>query len=322
MASSSPGLGTDAAGPSGALHLCPVPRPHLPPVYDLRCAGQPGMVPHLTRATLLLPDQDLDSRVMVPASLALAAYLAGLDDVCGTWPLLHLPSADWHALLNLIVWRVLPRPKLAACKEDPSTAWQLLVHRDAEYKPRDGCLLPSTGKSLGREAREARLPRPRLELCGTEAAQQEQLRVQREADRAFWLASANCDQTADKRWQVYFLIRQGEARRAAAAARFSVGPQELASAGDHVHVHRLVCWWLAPCESVGPEEVPRLDALFATPVPSSPASAGGTWPGVRLRRCPSSSKCGPSSGPSSAAKKASMQPTASGAARQPCSSWS
>ena len=304
MASSSPGLGTDAAGPSGALHLSPVPHPHLPPVYDLRCAGQPGIVPHLTRATLLLPDQDLDSRVMVPASLALAAYLAGLDDVCGTWPLLHIPSADWHALLNFIAWRVLPRAKLAACKEDPSTAWQLLVHRGVEYKPRDGCLLPSRGKALCREAREARLPRPCPALSGADAAQQEQLPVQREADRAFWLARANCAQTKDERWELAFSFRrEAEARRAVWArgswpARATTSTCTGWCAGGWLPVSlwsRRRCPGWTPC-------------LRATPACSSPASAGGTWPGARLHSWPSSTTRARCSAASCAARMLGRQP--------------
>ena len=55
-------------------------------------------------------------RVLLPPSLALGAFLAGLDDVRGTWPDLHIAFGQWRALMNFIAWRVLPDGLLDSCR--------------------------------------------------------------------------------------------------------------------------------------------------------------------------------------------------------------
>ena len=55
-------------------------------------------------------------RVLVPARMALGAFMAGLNDMHGTWPDLHIAFADWRAMLNFIAWSILPDKLLDSCR--------------------------------------------------------------------------------------------------------------------------------------------------------------------------------------------------------------
>ena len=104
-------------------------RTHLPPAVQ---APAGHAQPEALRAADL---------VQLFGRLGLAMFLAGLDAVHGSWPLLHCAADQWAALINFCAWRVLPSRRLAPYRSEEHRAWELLQTRERD------CLLP---KSRGR----------------------------------------------------------------------------------------------------------------------------------------------------------------------------
>ena len=159
-----------------------------------------------------------NDRVLLLAQLGLAMFLAGLDDVAGTWPHLHCHQGHWRSLFNFLAWRVLPAELLAGFGEDAKfhSAWTLLQWTD-DWEPKQECLLPrSENQGLDALANDARRPRQpsRSERALLTA---EQLHEQRQRDRAFWLHAADCFRSDNGRWVLFFRLNAGHLKRSAAA---------------------------------------------------------------------------------------------------------
>ena len=213
-------------------------RTHLPPAVQ---APAGHAQPEALRAADL---------VQLFGRLGLAMFLAGLDAVHGSWPLLHCAADQWAALINFCAWRVLPSRRLAPYRSEEHRAWELLPTRERD------CLLPKRrGRNMTPAADAARQPQ-----------QQQQ---QQQPGSAFWLTAANCFCSDTGRWALRFRLNETHLQRAARAKlHFAAGMEDAlwdahvaAAANFSVNLHRLVCWWKGGCAVPGADVL--RDRLYA-----------------------------------------------------------